>query len=945
MIYHADDLNRFAAELIAADLTARRAIFDRHAALIGLPLAYTLKDQCYAAWNDDPGQAVRAAETLALLAEIHPHPEIEALAVWTAGIAALATGQLEQALSDLDAAAARYDAFGQRQTAASVQIGKLMALAFLGRYEEAITCGIRVRDLLLAYGDTAAAGRVELNLGNIAWRRDNLIEAEHYYRSAHTRLAESGDPALLAGIESGLAQVFTRQRRFTAARALFKQALARAEAAQLEVVQAEAECNFGNLALAEGNYDEALAFLERSRRRYAALEMPHEMAYADLELAEAYLELNLAPEAAEIFARVIPLFAELGMVAEQAWALAHYGQTALLLGNHDAARRHFHAAQALFSSEGIPASSALVTLFEAQLHYREQLWPMAAQLAEHAARIFHTVGDRGHWLFARWFLGESLRAAGDLTAAQPLLEAALQTAEAEAAPQIVQRCATSLGLLLQSQGDIAAAETRLLYALEIIERMRAPLPAEEFRTAFLSDKLSPFAELTRICLDSQRPAEALSYVERARSRALVEMLGAAPQTLAVPGDAIEAALFDQLTVLRQELNWCYQRISRLQEHEGYDAHDVSELHAVAREHEAAILEIHRQIQQYGGQKIADAALDLPALQAALGADTVLVEYYSVAGDLLAFIVTADQVQVVRRLGPEHEVEELVDRLRFQIDAMRRTIGQNANHNAVLTARARHYLARLYDTLIRPLAGLLGERRLVVVPHRSLHYVPFRALFDGAHYLIEQREVCTAPSAAVLDYCLRRPSAVGQRAIFLGVPDTLAPKVRDEVLTIAPLWPDSLTLLDADANLAALRRHAPTARILHLACHGQFRADSPLFSALQLADGRLTVRDAYGLNLACDLVVLSACETGISAVAPGDELIGLARGFFAAGAPSLLVSLWTVDDTTTAELMTTFYQQLRKGDSPAAALRHAQCALLQTQPHPFFWASFVLMGRW
>lgn len=131
----------------------------------------------------------------------------------------------------------------------------------------------------------------------------------------------------------------------------------------------------------------------------------------------------------------------------------------------------------------------------------------------------------------------------------------------------------------------------------------------------------------------------------------------------------------------------------------------------------------------------------------------------------------------------------------------------------------------------------------------------------------------------------------------------------------------------------------------LACHGQFRPDNPLFSALRLGDSWFTVRDAYALDLRCDLVTLSACETGISAVAPGDELIGLARGFFGAGAPSLLVSLWTVDDESTALLMAHFYARLRAGERPAAALRAAQHYLMQEYPHPYFWAPFMVLGRW
>jgi CHAT domain-containing protein len=134
-------------------------------------------------------------------------------------------------------------------------------------------------------------------------------------------------------------------------------------------------------------------------------------------------------------------------------------------------------------------------------------------------------------------------------------------------------------------------------------------------------------------------------------------------------------------------------------------------------------------------------------------------------------------------------------------------------------------------------------------------------------------------------------------------------------------------------------------VLHLACHAQFRSDNPLFSSLRLANGWFTARDACALKLNCSLVTLSACETGMNAVAPGDELMGLTRGFLSAGSPTVMMSLWTVDDEATTELMTSFYSELVGSGSCAAALRAAQIKLLNERPHPFFWSPFVLAGRW
>ncbi len=190
-----------------------------------------------------------------------------------------------------------------------------------------------------------------------------------------------------------------------------------------------------------------------------------------------------------------------------------------------------------------------------------------------------------------------------------------------------------------------------------------------------------------------------------------------------------------------------------------------------------------------------------------------------------------------------------------------------------------------------------------------------------------------PSASVLRCCMARPQRPLGRALLLGVSDERAPARARRSAGAGAAVPQADLLLDQQATLGALRERVSGADVVHLACHGQFRPDNPLFSALRLADGWLTVRDAASLDLRCGLVALSACETGVGAVAPGDGLIGLVRGFFAAGVPTLLVSLWTVDDETTALLMVDFYRRLRAGDSPAAALHYAQRALLEQHAHP------------
>jgi CHAT domain-containing protein len=184
-----------------------------------------------------------------------------------------------------------------------------------------------------------------------------------------------------------------------------------------------------------------------------------------------------------------------------------------------------------------------------------------------------------------------------------------------------------------------------------------------------------------------------------------------------------------------------------------------------------------------------------------------------------------------------------------------------------------------------------------------------------------------------------------RLLALGVGGPTLPHVEAEVQAVARRFGAGAVLrLGGDATRAALRDAAPAADVVHLACHAQFRADSPYFSALHLADGELTLRDAAALPLVASLVTLSACETGLSRVAPGDELVGLVRGFLLAGASNVLATLWTVDDASTAALMEEFYAGLCAGARPAAALRAAQSACAIAGRHPFYWAAFVLHGR-
>ena len=941
-------LAELAARLVDAGNAEREALLRDNAALADVPLAYKLKEIGQAAWRIEPTRSVRAAAALNLLAKKNDNPEIDALAKWAASIAALVEGQMDRAVALLDAAEVILAALGKDHEVAEIQLAKSVGLAMLGRYDEAIDCGLPALEVFLKYGDLLAAGKIEHNIGNLYFRRDRYHEAEKFQSAARDRFTILNDQKQLATVNNCLANTHALLHKFKSAEDLYEQAVQQAETSGVAVTQAEIEGNIGNFALLQGRYDRALDYLERSRRRYTALGMPHQSATAEQEIADAYLELNLVPEAVAIYGRVIPTFAELGMRAEQARSLAYNGRAEILLGRFSEAHDLLLAARRLYRAEGNEVGEAMVALTQAQLDYHLGNYAATSLTAAEAEPRLALSGSWRKLLMARWLRGEAERAQGHASEAKTILEQTLVQAKQSELPQVVERCYTSLGLLASIMGDLKSAEQFFEQAVALTEELRAPLPGEEFRTAFFSDKLVPYHELVRLCLanGNDRVVEAFSYVERARSRALVDELGGQLTLQTKPRDSFETELVTELADLRQELNYLYNQIDSLGRQARPVASELEIARQALRERERKTLEIMRQLQHRSENIFVQVEkLDLAAFQRDLGQDTTLVEYTTIDDEVLAFIITDESVAVARNLGSEAAVSAELNQLRFQIDTLRHGSKAVRRHLPDLTRRAQRHLRSLYDLLLRPIEAKISTRRLVIVPHRNLHYLPFQALHDGSGYLMQRHEISYAPSALVLQQCLHRDKASWNRALLFGVADEQTPRVRDEIKALTPLFPEATALLDDDATVEALRRLAPSADVIHLACHGQFRPDNPLFSSLKLGDGWLTVRDAYDLQLHGSLVTLSACETGVSAVAPGDELMGLARGFFAAGAPSLVISLWTVDDDATAQLMTEFYEHLRATGSPAAALRHAQLHVMETKSHPFFWSPFVLVGRW
>ena len=365
-------------------------------------------------------------------------------------------------------------------------------------------------------------------------------------------------------------------------------------------------------------------------------------------------------------------------------------------------------------------------------------------------------------------------------------------------------------------------------------------------------------------------------------------------------------------------------------------------------------------------------------QIAQGQNATIVEYSIVSSDRLYIYVIKPagkiEFQSVDLKSLNLSLEKLVSISRQSIGARGRGDSIELVASADVPNEGQH-LRQLYDLLIQPIAVHLpanSTAHVIFIPQDELFLVPFAALQDPAgNYLIKDHTLLVAPSVQVLQLTHQQRQSMGndnQTALVVG--DPTMPKItvkvgtppiqlpnlagaKQEALEVAQLL-RTKALTGNEATKAAVLPQLATARMVHLATHGlidDFKGlGVPGAIALapagngELNDGLLTANEILDMKLKAELVVLSACDTGRGRVT-GDGVIGLSRSLIAAGVPSVLVSLWSVPDAPTAELMTTFYRSLQQQkNDKAQALRQAMLTTMNTHPNPKDWAAFTLIGE-
>ena len=233
----------------------------------------------------------------------------------------------------------------------------------------------------------------------------------------------------------------------------------------------------------------------------------------------------------------------------------------------------------------------------------------------------------------------------------------------------------------------------------------------------------------------------------------------------------------------------------------------------------------------------------------------------------------------------------------------------------------------------PCSQALGDAPLVVVPTGALHALPWGALPS-----LHGRPVVVSPSLSLWVELAARPRSPRRKQTLIAGPDLR--HAVSEVKALSTLFPTATALRGREATATAALSAIDGASLAHVACHGRFRSDSPLFSSLELADGPLTVLDLQRLRRAPEILVLSACDVALSARHPGDELLGFAAALLAMRTRTIIASVVPVPDAAARRLMLAFHTELAAGTPPAAALAHAQAGLRRTSAAL---AGFVCLG--
>jgi CHAT domain-containing protein len=934
----------------ARDEAARRRVISRHRALARDPgIVEKLADAATRRFRVDLAEATALADAALVIARQQGGAEPLARALRAKGNALFGMNDHRAAVTLFEDSAALFHEAGMAVEVGRTWSTSIQPLILLGEYRRAEEAAERAREIFTREGDALRLARLDINVGNIRHRQDRFVEALACYERAYEGLVPFKNVEGIAVALGNMAMCLITLNDFP--RALETHQRARAFCAEhgLPRLVALADYNIAYLYFFRGQYGQAIEALKATLADCEALGDAYTAAVCRLDLSEIYLELNLSADAESMAEQAQAAFDALGNGYEAAKARGFYAIAQGQQGKVLRSLELFAEARDAFVAERNAVWPGLMDLYRAMILFSAGRLFEARRSAAEALASFGSPTLASKAILCHLLLARIALRMGEIDTARAECGRAADTMGTLDLPAVAFQLHYVRGQVARAAGDSDAAYQAFREALVYLESLRSTLRGEELKIAFLKNKLEVYESLVDLCLargGALAVEEALGYAEQAKSRSLQELLlkAAVP---APPSAGGKSELVRRVGELREELNWYYHRMEaeQLAPEERTDDR-LQELRTAVQAHESELLRVLRELpaEAEGVDALAPVSLSLAAIRAALPDRAMIVEYFRVGTRFLAFLVSRDGLDVVP-VAPVARVQHLLRLLQFQLGwAQPGSSEVSAASRAALLASTQTHLAELYDELVAPFRARLDARHLVIVPHDLLHYVPFHALFDGERHLIDSYSLSYAPSATIHSLCQDRPARAEGTSLVLGVGGSEAPFIVEEAKAVAVRLPRADLFLGEAATPAVLREKGGGSRYLHVAAHGFFRSDNPMFSGIRLGGAYLTLYDLYNLRLPAELVALSACVSGLNVVAAGDEIIGLARGLFRAGADCLLLTLWEVPDDSTSEFMKSFYDRALHSGDRARALQEAMVEVRGRFPHPIHWAPFVLSGK-
>ncbi|TAL70480.1 MAG: tetratricopeptide repeat protein [Bacteroidetes bacterium] len=536
-----------------------------------------------------------------------------------------------------------------------------------------------------------------------------------------------------------------------------------------------------------------------------------------------------------------------------------------------------------------------------------------------------------------------------------------------------------------------------------IESVRENLEIETYKTSFMEGKYSEYESIISLLIEMKRHEEAYSYLQRFKMRNFLDMMSPDRLThnVGIPTQMHEKYKNSELKMRNYNLMLAYEK-SKASEKQ--DLKIISEINDSLKTTKTVLENLIDEIRlnhPHWAELTGNAKTpELKDIQEnAISEGDVIIEYYVSDATVAAWIIKKDTINFIKLPTNQNEIEKLVMAFRQPfIDAKEGKINNLADVNFDVEKSN-----KLYKKIFKPIEKFIPQNtELIIVPDGILHYLPFDALvtnkeektndqniifsrYENLHYLIEKYSLSYVPSASILT--LRKDSTIKLKEqnqdslLAFGSPD-FGPYLKKEkesedkynfllknskslafkqlsdkdVIEVSNIVKPSAIFIGKKATEKKFKENAKYYPYIYLSTHALADEIQPMYSLIALAqddslqeDGLLHTYEVYNLQLNADLVTLSACETGLGKLSRGEGLIGLTRAFLYSGATSVLVSLWSVDETTST-IMKYFYQNIINGLSKSEALRQAKLMLIKTREngisfsHPFLWAPFILVGQ-